>query len=144
MTALCGDEQLAEDIVADAFVKAWQTLPREVHGFQYWLFRVCKNGWIDHLRRQKRLAPDDRLQTLADPVTPEASYITGQRQQALWQAVRALPDRDRELITAHYFSGLPLQEVAALMGSSYPAVRQRIRRLRQTLRQQMEEQGYEF
>ena len=51
---------------------------------------------------------------------------------------------DREIVTLHYFSDLPLQEVARMVGKSYPAVRQRLSRLRQILKQRMEEQGYDF
>jgi DNA-directed RNA polymerase specialized sigma24 family protein len=39
---------------------------------------------------------------------------------------------------------LPLQQVAALVGLSYGAVRQRLSRLRRILRQEMEEQGYDI
>lgn len=142
-TALCGSEMLAEDIVADAFVKAYLSLPRDLPSFQYWLLRVCKNLWIDHLRRQRHYG-GDIPDTMSDPLTPELCYITDQRNRALWSAVNSLPLHDRELIAAHYFSGLPLRDVAVLMGKSYAAVRQRICRLRQILKKQMEDQGYGF
>ena len=51
--SLCGDEHLAQDLVSDAFIKAYLSLPDEIPSFQYWLLRVCKNIWIDHLRKQK-------------------------------------------------------------------------------------------
>ena len=53
-----------------------------------------------------------------------------------------LSPMDRELLTLYYFSDVPLQEAARLLGKSYPAVRQRMTRLRQTLKQEMEAQGY--
>lgn len=144
MLSLCGDPSLAEDIVSDAFVKAYLTLPDETPSFQYWLYRVCKNLWLDHLRRQKFHTGEDALQTLADPHTPESRYIRSQQNQALWNAVTSLPPLDRELVTLHYFSGLPLNEIAPLLGKSHAAVRQRLTRLRHTLKQRMEEQGYGF
>ena len=49
---------------------------------------------------------------------------------------------ERELLTLYYFSDVPLQEAARLLGKTYPAVRQRMVRLRQTLKQEMEEHGY--
>lgn len=45
-------------------------------------------------------------------------------------------------MTLHYFSALPLTEIAPLLGKSYAATRQRLVRLRQILKQRMEEQGY--
>ena len=142
--ALCGSEALAEDLASEAFLKAYLTLPNEIPSFNYWLCRICKNLWIDHLRRQKNLLGEDGLQNLTDHTTPETHCITNQRNQALWAAIAGLSAPDRELITLHYFSRLPLSEIARLMGKSHAAVRQRIHRLRLILKKRMEEQGYEF
>jgi RNA polymerase sigma factor (sigma-70 family) len=62
--------------------------------------------------------------------------------QCLWRIIGTLSPMDRELLTLYYFSDVPLQEAARLLGKSYPAVRQRMTRLRQTLKQEMEAQGY--
>ena len=139
---LCGDEHLAQDIVADAFVKAYLSLPNDVPSFRYWLLRVCKNLWIDHLRRRQHETTDEPLQYLADPSTPERSYLESERTRTLYRAIAALPPPDRELVTLHYISGVPLHEAARLMNKSYPSVRQRMTRLRRTLKQYMEEHGY--
>lgn len=128
--------------MADAFVKAYLSLPEEIPSFRYWLLRVCKNLWIDHCRREHRVATGEVPETLADPHTPESLYLARERKQILWQAIAALSPLDRELVTLHYFSGLPLNEIAALMGKSHAAVRQRMVRLRAELKQRMEEQGY--
>lgn len=142
--SLCGNMTLAEDIVSDAFVKAYLTLPDEIPSFQYWLFRVCKNLWLDHLRRHKFHTGEEAMWSLADPDTPEHRYIRTERKQALWKAIGTLTPLDRELVTLHYFSGLPLTDIAPLLGKSHAAVRQRLSRLRHTLKQRMEEQGYGF
>lgn len=143
-TAMCSDAELAEDIVADAFVKAYISLPQEIPSFQFWLFRVCKNLWIDHLRKQSSLLSEDHLITAADKQTPESRYLDNERYRCLWQGINRLPPIDREIVTLHYFSDIPLPNVAQLAGKSYPAVRQRLSRLRQILKQYMEEQGYDF
>ena len=143
-TAICGDAELAKDIVADAFVQAYITLPREIPSFQFWLFRVCKNIWIDHVRKHPLLISEERLLSIADHRTPERRYLENERYRILWQSIHTLSPIDREIVTLHYFSELPLQEVARLVGKSYPAVRQRLTRLRQILKQRMEEQGYDF
>ena len=141
-TALCGEEHTAQDLVSAAFVKAILTLPEEISSFRYWLLRVCKNLWIDELRRQQHLGSDEPLQYMSDHITPESICIQEERSRCLWAALASLPPPDRELVTLHYFSGLPLYEIALMMGKSYPAVRQRLSRLRHTLKLRMEEQGY--
>lgn len=130
--------------MADAFVKAYLSLPEEIPSFRYWLLRVCKNLWIDHCRREHRVATGEVPETLADPHTPESLYLARERKQILWQAIAALSPLDRELVTLHYFSGLPLNEIAALMGKSHAAVRQRMVRLRATLKQRMEDEYGRF
>lgn len=142
--SLCADEHLAQDIVADAFVKAYLSLPDDVPSFRYWLLRVCKNLWYDHLRRHRREISDAPPEQLTDGVTPETQYIHGERNRCLWNAIHTLSPLDRELVVLHYFSGVPLQEIAPLIGKSYPATRQRMVRLRETLKHRMEEQGYGY
>ena len=141
-TALSGDEHLAQDIASDAFVKAYLSLPNDVPSFRYWLLRVCKNLWIDHLRKHKWEASSEPLQHMADPITPETRYIQDEQNRCLWRAISELPPLDKELVTLHYFSGLSLQEAANMLGKPYTAVRQRMVRLRKTLKQRMEELGY--
>lgn len=141
-TALCADEELAKDLTADAFVKAYLSLPENVPSFRYWLLRVCRNLWIDHLRKYRREVSDEPLQHLAGADSPEVIYLRSECRRCLWHAIAQLPPPDRELVTLHYFSGLSLQEIAPMLGKSYSAVRQRMVRLRKTLKTIMEEQGY--
>lgn len=140
--ALCGDTQLAQDLTEEAFVKAYLSLPDRIPSFRWWLLRVCKNAWIDHLRRQTRELGSDPLDRIASPGTPESIYIKKERSRALWNALEQLPPQDRELIALHYFSGLTLREASQLLGLPYTAARQRMVRLRQALKRHMEEQGY--
>lgn len=141
-TVLCGDEHLAQDIASDAFVKAYLSLPNDVPSFRYWLLRVCRNLWLDHLRREKHLSGSEALESLTDPHTPENKYIRQEEYRTLWKCIGELPSRDRELLILHYFSLLPLKEIAAMTGLSYAATRQRMVRLRTQLKQRMEEHGY--
>lgn len=140
--SLCGDGHTAQDIVADAFVKAYLSLPDDVPSFRYWLLRVCKNLWIDMCRKQRRLAEPTALEFIPDPHTPESRYLENEQRRILWAALDGLPPADRELITLHYFAGLPLTEIAPLVGKSYDAVRQRITRLRAKLKHELEVQDH--
>lgn len=140
--SLCGDAHTAQDIVADAFVKAYLSLPDNVPSFRYWLFRVCKNLWIDQCRKNRHLTSPEALEFIPDPNTPESIYLQNEQRKALWAALNTLSPADRELVTLHYFSGLPLHEIAPLVGIRYDAVRQRIARLRAKLKHELEVQGY--
>lgn len=141
-TSLCGDTYLAQDIVSDAFVKAYLSLPNEVVSFRYWLLRVCKNLWIDHLRKHSRETVEESARCTVDNKTPENRYLQNERNRCLWKAVLELPEQDRELVVLHYYSGLSMQEIARITGKKSAAIRQRMVRLRHTLRLKMEDQGY--
>lgn len=142
-TCLCGDQHLAQDLVADAFVKAYLSLPNDVPSFRYWLLRVCRNLWIDHLRKRKWETSFKSLEHASSNCTPESQYLQDEQKRFLWDCILQLQPLDRELVTLHYFSGIGLQEAAAILGKSYESTRQRMVRLRKILRQQMEEQGYD-
>ena len=140
--SLCGEIPLAQDIASDAFVKAYLSLPNEVPSFRYWLLRVCKNLWIDHLRKRKWETSGELPEHLTAGTTPETKYLRDEQKRCLWQCISELPPQDRELVTLYYVSGLSLLEAAKLLGCSYAAVRQRMVRLRHSLKLRMEELGY--
>lgn len=123
-------------------MKAYLSLPDDIPSFRYWLLRVCKNLWLDHLRKNKRLVSQEAMESLSDFNTPESLVLANERQRILWDAIAYLSPADRELVTLHYFSGLSLKEAAQLLGKTPAAVRQQMVRLRAILKQRMEEQGY--
>ncbi len=141
--SLCKSRELAEDIVADAFVKAYLTVSEEHGTFQFWLLRVCKNLWIDDCRRGKR-STGDALPEIPDPDTPELRLLRDERLSELYRSIGSLREPDREILTLHYFSGLPLGEIARLLHMTPGSVKTRLFRARQSLRQLMEEKGYGF
>ena len=59
LLALCRDRHLAEDLVQEAFVRAYLSLPEDVPSFPYWLMRVCRNLLCDHRRKCRRHADGD-------------------------------------------------------------------------------------
>ena len=66
LLALCRDRHLAEDLVQEAFVRAYLSLPEDVPSFPYWLMRVCRNLLCDHRRKRRRHA-DGELRTVNGP-----------------------------------------------------------------------------
>lgn len=89
-TALCGDPHLAQDIAAEAFIKAYLSLPDDIPSFRYWLLRVCKNLWYDHLRKEKHMVTSEVPPTLTDGTTPEETYIQKEKLRCLWWAICTL------------------------------------------------------
>ena len=144
--SLCNNREIAEDIVSDAFVKAYLSFSDDHSSFQYWLFRVCKNLWIDYLRRQNRTADnrEDVLQNIAEKETPEQNLLRDERLSVLYQCIQLLPAPDRELLILHYFSNLLLREIALMLQTNPGSIKTRLFRTRQKLKKLMEDNGYDI
>ena len=140
---LCGNLDFAQDLVSDAFVKAYLSLPNDVPSFRYWLLRVCRNLWIDNLRKRRWEVSTDLLESVCTGYNPEINYLRDEQQRFMWKCITDLPQIDRELLTLYYFSGLNLQEIAAILGKTHDSTRQRMVRLRKILKLKMGEYGYD-
>lgn len=53
--SLCKNHHDAQELVSDTFFKALISLKQEEEKFKYWLFRVCKNSWLDGIKKKKFL-----------------------------------------------------------------------------------------
>jgi RNA polymerase sigma-70 factor (ECF subfamily) len=111
--ALIGhDRDFARDAAAEACARAlerWDRV-RTMSSPDGWAYRVGVN--VLH-RRYRRVAIERRI--LAR-VRPEASIDSTELDPALWDAVRALPDRQREAVALRYVLDLEQHEVAEAMG----------------------------
>ena len=141
--SLCGDMARAEDVVSQAFEIALMAPDGEVREFRSWLLTVCRNLWLDEVRRERRRhpLPPEEL-PLAMPEDALASVLAEERSAALYRALGRLPPKQRELIALFYFAGLPLTRIAALTGTTHAAAKTALCRARARLRHIMEEDGY--
>lgn len=139
--SLCGEKSWAEDIASEAFEKAMLTLEDGGEGFLYWLLRVCRNLFLDEVRRRKRRP----LAEWQEPAVPEdalASVLQKEETLRLYRAIEALPKQYRELLVLFYFGGIPLKQAAAFLGLPYGAAKTAICRARARLKKELEADGY--
>jgi RNA polymerase sigma factor (sigma-70 family) len=122
----------ADDVWSETFLAALRAYPDLDDGanVEAWLVTIARRKAVDHHRARTR-----RAVPLAD--LPETTTQPAETHEDLWQAMRALTERQREAIAFHHLVGLPYTEVAAVVGGSAPAVRRAaadgIRHLRRTL-----------
>ena len=139
--SLCRDPYLAEDLVQEAFLKAYLALPGETSSVFYWLMRVLRNLLIDHQRRQRFLSPEEP-ESIAEGA--EDTVLRREEIRLLYRAISALEAHDREILALFYFAQMPLGQIAELLGLSEGAAKVRLHRARQRLKRRMEEDGYEI
>ncbi|TDD47641.1 RNA polymerase sigma factor [Nonomuraea terrae] len=114
-----GDE--AEDVVQEAFVKAYRHLAkfRRDAPFRPWLLRIVANETHNLTRsRGRRSDLTLRLGATADPAAPddpESAALSTDRRTRLLAAVRALPDRERQAVICRYFLQLSEAETAQVL-----------------------------
>lgn len=117
------DQDLANDIFQDTFVKVINTLKRgkynEEGKFLQWTMRIAHNLIIDHFRRQKRMptmAPTSEFNIfniIKDPqLNVEASIIKDQIETDLHKLIEQLPEEQKEVLKLRHFSELSFKEIA--------------------------------
>ena len=134
-----------EELCADVFVTLWthaDTLDLE-QSIRSWLAAVARNKAVDWLRRQRPsdLIPED----IPDP-SPGPDELAQRRDQSarLWAAVEALGEPDRTLFIRYYYESESLKTIAADLGLTQTAAKQRLFRGRKTLKSVLQEEGVEI
>ena len=134
-----GERQLAEDAFQETFVRAWRHLSafRGESSAKTWLSHIAVNVCRDMLRtpwlRMRRSVRSvEEMEHLPAPdATPR---------HELMDAIRALPDKYREVIVLVYVQDMKLREAAAQLRLPVPTVSTRLRRARARLAQLLSEE----
>lgn len=148
---LVRDPAEAEDVVQEAFVKAYRALPafRGESAFYTWLYRIGVNAAKNWLIAQGRRAPtstevdSEEAETyedgdlLRDVDTPERLLMSKQIADTVNAAMAALPEDLRTAITLREIDGLSYEEIAEVMACPIGTVRSRIFRAREAIAQKL-------
>jgi RNA polymerase sigma-70 factor (ECF subfamily) len=140
------DEAEAEDVVQEAFIRAWRALPqfRGDAQFYTWLYRIAVNTAKNHLvSLGRRPATDDiddeevtavrEAERLHDVATPEHEALRGEMEALVLAAVDGLAPELREALTLREVEGLSYEEIAERMQCPIGTVRSRIFRARDAI-----------
>jgi RNA polymerase sigma-70 factor (ECF subfamily) len=129
------DGELARDAVQEALVRCWRDLPtlRDVERFDGWLHRLLVNACLDLVRRRRRRAIEVELTQLQVPTTADFSGGVADREQ-LDRALRALEPEWRAIVVLHFFLGMPMPEIAGILGIPLGTAKSRLHRALGVLR----------
>lgn len=131
------DPDAADDAVQQAVILAWRLLPRlrDSERFDGWLYKILVSACYAEAKRVRRVAA--RVQPLTDEAGDDDSERWAER-QLIEQAFHSLTPAHRAVVVLHYYVGLPLTEVASIVGVSPGTARSRMHYALRALRAAIE------
>lgn len=138
--ALCRDEHAARDIVQDAFVVAFDKVTTfdVTRDFGAWMRGIVRNKWREWVRSHRLMEmPDMELATLDQDVAQwQEARLQGRGVvfDALARCLELLPSRLRQAVDAFYYREDKGDEAAEHLGVAPSALRKRLQRARELLR----------
>ncbi len=143
---MTGDYQNSEDLAQDVFLRAYRGLSRfeERCAFFTWLYRITLSICMDHRKgffRRRNVSLDEAPETefrLPQAESAEDGFQRKDLAEAVRSAVVSLPEDQRApLVLCRYFD-LSYEQAAEILKISLPALKSRIHRARQVLREKLE------
>lgn len=147
MLRVCGNREDAEDVLIEALLKAYRNLEnlRDSGAFRAWLAQIARRVcW--QLKKREALLPLLQLSALEEEglgiaskePPPEAIAATREMKRILFDAVASLPDEYREVYELRDMQERPGEEVAGQLGISLPAMKSRLHRARELMRERLD------
>jgi len=129
---LTSDEATAEDIVQEAFIKAWRKLGkfRMESSFKSWLHRITVNTAMDYLRKWSRRnqfemeEPDWDVSIYAPQESSEATQLDIRQQTQT--AMMELSEVERSALVLKHFEGYSIDEISQMLELTTGACKQTI------------------
>jgi RNA polymerase sigma-70 factor (ECF subfamily) len=119
------DPDAAEDAVQQTVILAWRWLPRlrDPDRFDGWLYKILVSACYEEAKRVRRMAA--RVQPLTEEAGDDDTERWAER-ELIEEAFRSLTPAHRAVVVLHFYAGLPLTEVASIVGVSPGTTRSRL------------------
>lgn len=116
------DHDLAQDILQDTFIKAYQNFHQFKQESQIytWLYRIATNESLQQLKKLKRMQKSDEEMTgylqnlVAENVQPDGDEI----QIILQKAIQTLPEKQKLVFNMRYYEDLPYEDISKILDMS--------------------------
>lgn len=136
--AVLRDHHLAQDIVQEAFVTAYEKLAslRSPASFGAWVRKIARHEALDVARDRRTRVAGNVPQARSDP---SCDGDPDEAQQQLLTAILSLPRHEQVALTLHYFEGHPVKAISAMTGRPVGTVTMQLSRARARLRRLLKE-----
>jgi RNA polymerase sigma-70 factor (ECF subfamily) len=129
------DPDRADDAVQRTLIAIWQELPslRDLDRFGAWTYRLLVRFCLADSRRARRIGVREIALDELTPATGDA-YATADLRDAIGRALDVLSPEHRAVLVLHHHAGLPLGEIAEILGIPYGTVGSRLHHATRALR----------
>lgn len=141
-----GDRARSEDLAQDTFLAVWRQMSelREPAKLRAWVCGIARHRIQDSIRRRYReptyrAAPLDDARTAPAPEEQPSDQVVNKDEEGIvWRALEQIPESYREPLILFHRENQSVERVAALLGLSEDAVKQRLVRGRKLLQAEVE------
>lgn len=141
---LCGNEQLATDILQDTMLKAFTDIGkfRGECSMKTWLCTVARNLWKDHLKKaENRNLPLEESWDIPDSDDIEQRMTDKMQAIAIHKLLHRLDDPYKEIFSLRVFAELSFQEIGNVFGKTENWARVTFFRAKKKLIELLEKEG---
>jgi RNA polymerase sigma-70 factor (ECF subfamily) len=135
-----GNRAVAEDLTQETFFAAVREISVETPICLPlpWILGIARHKLLDHLRRSRtaRLVVIASGERLASDTEEQTAYLDFEQRDQVLMALAAISSPYRDVLILHYMDGLPVAEIAALLGRSPSAAQSLLARARNEFRAQ--------
>ena len=140
----------AEDVVQDAFLRAFEALPQlsDLNRFGAWLHSITRNRALRYYRSASRYQPQEDMEPYlnrsADTSAADPAHIVEREltQEAIRDAIQELPDDFRGVIELYYWAEMPQKRMAEFLSVPLTTVKWRLHKAKELLKTILERRGY--
>lgn len=140
--SLSRNHHIAEDLTQETFLKALLSLPEEHGNIRAWLYMVARNLFFNYREKASRnVSFEEEMKRSDEEKDLLANMIENERKLQLYQALKKLDMKKREILLLQYFGDLSQKEIAAVLHITPENVRVLAYRAKKELKKYMEQQG---
>ncbi len=137
---MTGDRAIAEDLTQEAFLRAYQALPRFRQGapFSPWLYRIAINLCLNYRQRRQPLPYDEE----GSSASAEELVESRETQAAVQRALLRLPRPYRAALVLRHLHDLSYEAIATILDLPLGTVKTHLFRGRSLLQKELQKEGF--
>ena len=140
----------AEDVVQDAFLRAFEALPQltDLNRFGAWLHSITRNRALRYYKNASRYQPQEDMEpylnTVSDTSATDPAQIVESEltQQGIRDAIQSLPPDYQAVIELYYWAEMPQQRMAEFLSLPLTTIKWRLRKAKEQLKTILGKHGY--